>query len=367
MKQKANEQQIVTINDYVNNYESAHDLHYPPDSPEYNELKSQMAPAYESAFSAAAGDHFSTLMTYFMKVFPPPAPNDYTNTQDYFLLIPHSQGNLYANAMFVALTSTYHMNTNRIAIYGIASPANSNKGDWIARIAQQFLMKNVTSYTTSANDLVIGGLNSLHSTLPANIYIPTSSTDLLGHNLISVYLLDKNSLTQISKMIDLDSFALLYLTDLTFNPKNNYYKFKIWMGPYQNTSILVGPDNSILCSNGDCDADFDFYIMQDHPAIPEPDIFDGKLFFLPIKKFKPGTYTTAIDETPPGGLVVYLAESVNVSEITYDHNTHTCSFVEPYSHNFLVTILGVPWDEVQKYCPQYFTHGDFISEQAEIN
>ncbi|MCC2645193.1 MAG: hypothetical protein K0R94_971 [Burkholderiales bacterium] len=219
MQQKANEQKIVTIDDYVNSYMEAHDLHYPVDSPEYNALKSQMLLAYESAFNAAAGDNFPAIIAQFIQSFPPPASNDYSKTEDFYLLIPHSQGNLYANDLWVALTSKYNMASARVAVFGIASPANSNKGDWIAKALIQTGLKNITSYITSANDFVIGGLNVLYPLLPSNINIPFSSTNPLGHNLISTYLADVNSLKQISTMIDMEAYYFLVLLART-----NYFE-----------------------------------------------------------------------------------------------------------------------------------------------
>jgi hypothetical protein len=92
------------------------------------------------------------------------------------LLVPHSQGNLYANAAYDVLTSgTNAVSKSAIGIVGIASPAAYVAGDG--------------DYLTSSNDLVVGGLRACGlSVLAANFTISISSDDLLGHSLSDIYL-----------------------------------------------------------------------------------------------------------------------------------------------------------------------------------
>ncbi len=92
------------------------------------------------------------------------------------LLVPHSQGNLYANAAYKKLTTGENaIPTTAIKIVGIASPAAYVAGNG--------------KYLTSTNDLVIKGLRSLElSVLAANFTISLSTDDVLGHGLRSIYL-----------------------------------------------------------------------------------------------------------------------------------------------------------------------------------
>lgn len=83
------------------------------------------------------------------------------------LLLPHSQGNLFANDVYAALTSTGKIATNRIAIFGVASPAATVAG---------VTSPTVADYVTAEEDSVIA-LSRLRYTaalghqpaLPANV------------------------------------------------------------------------------------------------------------------------------------------------------------------------------------------------------
>lgn len=92
------------------------------------------------------------------------------------LLVPHSQGNIYANAAFAELISGNNaVPVSAIKILGIASPAAYVAGNG--------------DYITSSNDLVISGLRaSGFSVLDANFTIGVSTDDILGHSLKDIYL-----------------------------------------------------------------------------------------------------------------------------------------------------------------------------------
>jgi len=93
------------------------------------------------------------------------------------LLVPHSQGNMYANSAYSALTSGADaIPSASIKIFGIASPASyvAGSGDYI----------------TSTNDLVINGLRAASGlpVLPANFTVSITSDDLSGHGITEIYL-----------------------------------------------------------------------------------------------------------------------------------------------------------------------------------
>lgn len=93
------------------------------------------------------------------------------------LLVPHSQGNLYANSAYATVTSGADaIPSGSIRIFGIASPASyvAGSGDYI----------------TSTNDLIINGLRAVSglSVLPANFTVSITTDDLKGHGMTEVYL-----------------------------------------------------------------------------------------------------------------------------------------------------------------------------------
>lgn len=92
------------------------------------------------------------------------------------LLVPHSQGNLYANAAYNVLTTGDNaIPTSAIKIMGIASPAAYVAGGG--------------DYVTSENDLVISGLRELGlNVLAANLVISRTTDNILGHSMTEIYL-----------------------------------------------------------------------------------------------------------------------------------------------------------------------------------
>jgi hypothetical protein len=96
------------------------------------------------------------------------------------LLVPHSQGKLYANSAYALLTQAANnpVPTKSLAIVGVASPA-------------AFVAGANGRYVTSRQDLVIFGLRKLlgnASVLPGNVTQPLTLDDPLGHNFQAIYL-----------------------------------------------------------------------------------------------------------------------------------------------------------------------------------
>ncbi len=107
------------------------------------------------------------------------------------VLVPHSQGNVYANEVFRLLTNGRNsVPTDSIGIVGIASPAAYVAGEH-------------SDYVTSSNDLVIKLLReSGLSVLPSNFTISHTNEDYLGHSMEKVYLnSDLEGRAKISKKI----------------------------------------------------------------------------------------------------------------------------------------------------------------------
>jgi hypothetical protein len=96
------------------------------------------------------------------------------------LLVPHSQGNLYANSAYAVLTQAAinPVPTKSLAIVGVASPAS-------------FVAGTNGRYVNSRQDLVLYGLRKLlgaGAVLPANVAQPVTLDDPLGHNFQAIYL-----------------------------------------------------------------------------------------------------------------------------------------------------------------------------------
>lgn len=95
---------------------------------------------------------------------------------DKILLVPHSQGNLFANSTYTRLTSTEGVKPEDIKIFGVASPADRVLGNG--------------AYVTSKNDVVIQSLAKIPflNVLPRQLNLPISGADPLGHGFKEIYL-----------------------------------------------------------------------------------------------------------------------------------------------------------------------------------
>jgi hypothetical protein len=106
--------------------------------------------------------------------------NKYLAKNSNVVLVPHSQGNFYANASLNLLLAHSTIARKHLFSVGIATPSNK-------------LLPN-SSYFTSSNDSLIasirlsGEISPLLSVLPSNITIPYSHDDKIGHGFIESYL-----------------------------------------------------------------------------------------------------------------------------------------------------------------------------------
>lgn len=91
------------------------------------------------------------------------------------VLVPHSQGNFYANASMNLMLANSKRARNQLFTVGLASPADR-------------LLPN-SSYITSSNDVLINSVRLVSpSTLKSNIRIPFSLYDVVGHSFNDTYL-----------------------------------------------------------------------------------------------------------------------------------------------------------------------------------
>lgn len=167
--QKAQEQQAVSLDDYVEVYMKVNNLHYEPGSPDYEIVKAGIKDDFIND-PQYSGHNLESIVTQLHQIIPDPKDS-------YILMIPHSQGNLYANQLYEYLLSNNEYTATQLRIFGIASPANKVAG--------------YGDYVTSSNDLIVNGLRLIQDgVLPANYRAEVTTNDILGHNLINVYLSD---------------------------------------------------------------------------------------------------------------------------------------------------------------------------------
>lgn len=250
--QKTQEKQNITIDDFVVAYIKANNLQAESGTTEYEFIKQSIKDDFIND-PQYSGRNLESIVSQFNQLVP-----DKENS--YILLLPHSQGNLYANQLYNYLTSTEeNYDSQHLRIFGIATPANeiSGSGD----------------YVTSSNDLVISGIRLIKSVLPSNININFSLSDILGHNLIDIYLTDPTSKEIIQQKITqaLDSLASYIATSVQseyikiFDYKNYYDS-----NGYATIPVTVMRDDTILYSKNQI-VDFEsalYYYFSDDSIQP---------------------------------------------------------------------------------------------------
>jgi hypothetical protein len=221
---------------YPAEYKKAYDKVAQDLYPHYEELTNNL---YKVANTAVINDFHAKVPAQFQSVVnllkqDQTVGENYANSYDSVLLIPHSQGNMYANMLANYLKTKEKFNSSHIGIFGIASPADGNdaKTWWtdynpathnpLSAIRDKIPTAN--SYITSCNDRVVEGLrlqrgvadliNKMTPFTGVTPYIvpcttsATGGSDMFNHNLIDYYLavpaLRDTIVTQIN-------YALYYL------------------------------------------------------------------------------------------------------------------------------------------------------------
>lgn len=144
----------------------------------FNAMLAQIFAGYAQMLSspptgADMAAHISKLQAY--------ADQDYS-----FVLIAHSQGNLFVNAAYDRLRSSRPSNPAKVV--HIAPASATTRGN----------------YVLADIDLVINGLRlqGINSVPSANISLPTSKADLTGHTLVATYLdASRAALARVQSMI----------------------------------------------------------------------------------------------------------------------------------------------------------------------
>lgn len=306
-KQHQGELKNISLDIYTKMYMALVGLNYTKDSKQYIKLQNTLQPSYAAYLDKIGGSNSEQIRQNFHNIVSPPLPvaqslirlinkeannnYDYSKSLDSVLLIPHSQGNLYANYLYQYLTEVEHMNSKRIAIYGIASPASYNLGDWPVKDEEweaQDLMEviqPVDSYITSCSDKVI---NSLAAEQVFNNYtdvlsfirnldfepalkcnysgqVTQANNSNLGHLLTGYYLKDPGIKTQIAKMLNYYAYQLNFymLKDVIANMEESSGKYNQF--PHTTTLVagfirdslqkLTDTSGKQICNNDRCRPD----------------------------------------------------------------------------------------------------------------
>lgn len=245
---------------------------------------------------AKQADDLQNAVDNYIKLHPKLQSNqDYRNTKNLVLFVPHSQGNIYTNWLYKFLVQDEHYPEKQMAIYGVASPAKENVGDWIARALSndasiRSAWGEINSYLTSSKDLVIKFANIFpDKVLDPNMTLPFYTADWMGHSFIDIYLSDTGSQKQIIKMITLEAMELVK----TMNSNLSHFDLAMYSYIYPtnmfkaNSSIRQGNDNPVCDGTlGAC-----FNEVLNFPTLRSDYSLNRTDLYFPQSKFGKSEYT----------------------------------------------------------------------------
>ena len=202
---------LPTLDDFTQQAMKAKKVDYPIGSEQYNQFKNELVTQFQDLILDKGGKNMATVIDNFHNVVPVQfasvlnllsnnGQTDYSKSKDYVILLPHSQGNIYANNLYTYLTQTERFNSSHISIFGFATPAKAEMGQMACNAA-------IPNYVTSTNDGIIALANTWTpgSVLPTNVTIPKTDVDKTGHGLIEVYLSDKSSILNMNSFLNITS------------------------------------------------------------------------------------------------------------------------------------------------------------------
>ena len=256
--QKADEYHIsITLDDYTRNYIKTNGLpDHAESSSEYKQLKTQMKGIYLDELTKMAGMNFDEIMNAFNNKTVPVEFQDVLRVlreansdsrDNYVMLISHSQGGLYTNALAQYQYQSGQYDQNNLVNYEIATPATEVIGG--------FYKTEQSNYVTSGNDFVIGGLRVISKVLPKNADIPFAISSPLGHNLVEVYLNDAKVVGKIATVVK--NVMNHFIANINNNLRQHGAKLSVMMAPTDKVTLLA--NNQQLCGNGKCDESKSLY------------------------------------------------------------------------------------------------------------
>ena len=241
---------LPTLDEFTEQAMNAQNLDYPIGSPEFYQFESSLVTQFQDLVLDHGGKNMETVLDNFHNAVPAQyasvlnllsnnGQTNYADSIDYVILLPHSQGNIYANNLYTYVTQTENFNSLHISIFGFASPAKTELGEL-------FCNASTPNYVTSTNDGIIALAKSWTpgSVLPTNITIPKTETDTSGHGLIEIYLSDQNSIASMNSFLDITShncFTNLHqLESIGTLPEQQNWSYKFVYDKSSNNIMQLG-------------------------------------------------------------------------------------------------------------------------------
>lgn len=330
--QKRHENKNLSIDDYVIAYMKAYNLHYKPGSQEYKNLKENIKDLYrkDPSFVGRNLDYIvdqfhektSSAFTSIKNLLA-----EYKNKKDvYVLLLPHSQGNLYANELWDYLVHAENFPASHLALFGIANPADKIKGT--VEIPKPNhgdpSKEQLIKYITAKDDFVINSLRifsyflpETNQPMPSNVGI--NCYDSLCHSLIEAYLYDNHSKIVISEKINLLIISLkLKMIEEEFGESIRLlFDLPAYVG---NTNEIISPTGKIICSANACDTRIIGYINPMSCSDFDPYFYNTKFLFKETQE--PGSYLYISDRS----MQLIIRGNIQ-SAMSYNYNVDQCSGV----------------------------------------
>jgi len=401
-KQRALEQKNITVDDFVIAYMKTYHLNYESGSTDYEILKmgikddylkdktfvgNNMGDIYNQFKTKTSQDKFRFLMKYIANNEDPTI-----NSKPSILLIPHSQGNLYANELTDYLYRAEGYPYDHISVVGIASPSSLISGAF-------------SQYVTADNDLIVKGVSVL-SQLPPHSIPPVepnahNESCLLCHELIGSYLSTGDTHTQIKNKIN-DSIAFLKDILIRDGLKNNQisFAFRMQVPEYprpgesrtpESYSAAIYYKESIVYNMVSDTAHKDGFYYLNLPNQDDSNRF-GNVLIADITKYPLGKYQIRsldnknkwIDGYMEGARIkvyakngYYLAyspycydgfESVSCMSLKQEGKFYKDVFEDAQSNDFKLKIDSyIESNDVSKYIPEIYQDGKIIFGEFTVN
>ena len=391
-RQKAIEKKDITIDDFVVAYLKANGLDYKIGTPDYDIVKAGIKDDYlkdKSFIGNNLDDIYNQFRDKTKQIALYKNVLSYLNVESgnsgndkpYVLLIPHSQGNLYANELYEYATSTGNIPEDHLAIYGIANPASKMNG--VINPTQNMLGcgndSDLMHYTTAVNDFIINGLSFFSSIPPitnspmaGNIHLNTCNDFNICHSLINAYLADSNVAMQIKKQINLFLISLKNAIIRNENTRFIYFDVaKYGAGQYVQ---LFSPTKKQLCDKNGCDGNYFSYLNTSYENY---DMFN--LYFIAFKdKLGSGEYLSLSPVGSSNEIFsnIFVGNHITSGEyfVFYCDTDAKCKSsvvtVNPVLIDMInyMSLSGVsPSKDFSNMMPELYINGQFILNKVLIN